>query len=98
MWVTDNRWYTHYDAVGGYTISFVMKYYGMGFQDAVAELLGGGIARCNPPTPKEQIPKELAVPKANTTMNRVYAYLMNERYISRDVISFFAHEKTQHAI
>lgn len=94
VWVTDNRWYTHYDAVGGYTISFVMKYYGMGFQDAVAELLGGGIARCNPPTPKEQIPKELAVPKANTTMNRVYAYLMNERYISRDVISFFAHEKT----
>lgn len=35
VWVTDNRWYTHYDAVGGYTISFVMKYYGMGFQDAV---------------------------------------------------------------
>lgn len=55
-------------------------------ESKIAELLGGGIARCNPPSPKEQMPKELAVPKANTTMNRVYAYLMNERYISRDVI------------
>ena len=27
-------------------------------------------------------------------MNRVYAYLMNERFISREVISFFAHERT----
>ena len=26
----DNRWYTHYDAVGGYAIGFVMKYYSMG--------------------------------------------------------------------
>jgi len=39
-----NRLYTYRDAVGGYAISFVMKYYSMGFQDAVAELLGGGIS------------------------------------------------------
>ena len=30
-WIHDNRWYTHYDAVGGYAISFVMKYYAMDF-------------------------------------------------------------------
>ncbi|CDC76889.1 putative uncharacterized protein [Candidatus Colimorpha enterica] len=71
-----------------------MKYYAMGFQDAVAELLGGGIAVCSPPAIKEQKAKELVIPKANTTMNRVYAYLMNERFISREVISFFAHERT----
>lgn len=94
VWINGNRWYTHYDAVGGYAISFVMKYYAMGFQDAVAELLGGGIAVCNTPTVREQKPKELVIPKANTTMNRVYAYLMNERFISREVISFFAHERT----
>ncbi len=94
VWIRDNRWYTHYDAAGGYAISFVMKYYAMGFQDAVAELLGGGIAVCNTPTAREKKPTELVIPKANTTMNRVYAYLMNERFIAREVISFFAHERT----
>lgn len=94
VWIRDNRWYTHYDAAGGYAISFVMKYYSMGFQGAVAELLGGGIAVSSTPTVKEQKAKELVIPKANTTMSRVYAYLMNERFISREVISFFAHERT----
>jgi len=93
VWIRDNRWYTHYEAVGGYSISFVMKYYFMGFQDAVAELLGGGIATCNTPIVQEKVPKELVVPQANKTMNRVYSYLMNERFISREVISFFAHKK-----
>ena len=94
VWIRDNRWYTHYDATGGYAISFVMKYYAMDFQNAVAELLGGGVAVCSAPTVKEKKPMELVIPKANTTMNRVYAYLMNERFISREVISFFAHERT----
>jgi len=93
VWIRDNRWYTHYEAVGGYSISFVMKYYFMGFQDAVTELLGGGIAKCNTPIVKEKTPRELVIPQANKTMNRVYSYLMNERFISREVISFFAHKK-----
>lgn len=94
VWINNNRWYTHYDAVGGYAIGFVMKYYSMGYQDAIAELLDGDAARSNEAVFTEQTQKELIVPKANATMNRVYAYLMNERYISREVISFFAHEKT----
>ena len=93
VWIRDNRWYTHYDAVGGYAIGFVMKYYSLEFLDAVAELLGKGYCVCDKPNIKEQKPKELVLPKANATMNRVYAYLMNERFISRDVISFFAHKR-----
>ena len=38
VWIRENRWYTHYDSVGGYAIGFVMKYYAFSFQDAVAEL------------------------------------------------------------
>jgi len=26
VWIHGNRWYTHYDAAGGYAISFVMKW------------------------------------------------------------------------
>ena len=94
VWIRGNRWYTHYDSVGGYAIDFVMKYFSFGFQDAVAELLGTGFAQCAVPTINAQRPKELIVPEANKTMNHVYAYLMQERFIDREVISFFAHNKT----
>lgn len=93
VWIRGNRWYTHYDSVGGYAIGFVMKYYAFSFQDAVAELLGSDTAQCNVPAITVKKTKELIVPEANQTMNRVYAYLMQERFIAREVISFFAHHK-----
>ena len=93
VWIRGNRWYTHYDSEGGYPIGFVMKYFTFGFQDAVAELLGTGFTQCTVPTSNVHRPKELIVPEANKTMNRVYAYLMQERFIDREVISFFAHNK-----
>ena len=93
VWIRGNRWYTHYDAIGGYPIGFIMKYYGFGFQDAVAELLGSGTVQCNNPVYATQKARELVVPEANKTMNHVYAYLMQERFIDREVISFFAHRK-----
>lgn len=94
VWIRDNRWYTHYDSVGGYPIAFVMRYYGLGFQDAVAELLGCTNTGNILPSAKSAEPRELVVPVPNSTMNRVYAYLMQERFIDREVISFFAHKKT----
>lgn len=94
VWIRGNRWYTHYDSVGGYAIGFVMKYFSFGFQDAVAELLGTGFAQCAVPTINVQRPKELIIPEANRSMNCVYAYLMQERFIDREVISFFAHNKS----
>lgn len=93
VWIRGNRWYTHYDSIGGYAIGFVMKYYAFGFQNAVAELLGSGTTQDNAPAISTQKPRELIVPEANKTMNRVYAYLMQERFIAREVISFFAHHK-----
>lgn len=94
VWIRENRWYTHYDSEGGYPIGFVMKYFSFGFQDAVAELLGTGFTQCTVPTSNVHRPKELILPEANKTMNRVYAYLLQERFIDREVISFFAHNKT----
>lgn len=93
VWIDCNRWYTHYDSAGGYPIAFVMRYYGLGFQDAVSELLGHTQTECVLPQAKSGEPKELVIPTASPTMNRVYAYLMQERFIDRDVISYFAHNK-----
>lgn len=38
--------------------------------------------------------KSLTPPQKNDTMKRVYAYLMQKRYISREVLSFFARQGT----
>lgn len=91
VWIRENRWYTHYDSVGGYAIGFVMKYYAFSFQDAVAELLGNRATQRSTSASNVQRQKELTIPEANPTMNRVYAYLTQRRFIDRDVITFFAH-------
>ena len=73
VWIRENQWYTHYDSVGGYAIGFVMKYYAFSFQDAVAELLGNGATQRSTSASNVQRQKELAIPEANGTMNRVFA-------------------------
>ena len=52
VWIRDYRWYSHYDSAGGYPIGFLMKYFGMGYQDAVAELLRNHCCGLLPPKEK----------------------------------------------
>ena len=92
VWINGAKWYSHYEAAGGYAIDFVMRYFGLSFPDAVRELLGETAAD---PSPSFQIKQpSLVLPERNPTMNQVYAYLMGQRFITREVISFFAHERT----
>ena len=90
VWTREKLWYSYDEANSGSAIRFVTRYYALDFQDAVIELLSGEISQCVIPPVKQKTEKELVVLKANSTMNRVYSYLMNERFISRDVIAFFA--------
>ena len=39
---------------------------------------------------KKEPPKEFALPPSNQAMRRVYAYLLQQRHISREVLSAFA--------
>lgn len=56
---------------------------------------GSGKPKENRTQENEENPKkELAIPKKHENMKRVYAYLMQKRYISRDVISYFAKQGT----
>ena len=92
VWVNGSKWYSHYEAAGGYAIDFVMRYLGLPFPDAVRELLG---ETATDPSPSVQIEQpSLDLPERNPTMNKVYAYLMGQRFITREVISFFTHEWT----
>ena len=80
--VRGNEWYDHESKEGGGAISFVQTYYGLPYQEAGERLLDGeGIAypQAEPPEPEER--KEFALPPANRTMRRLYAYLLQQRLI-----------------
>lgn len=93
--VRGSQWFRHSRKEGGRAIDFVQQFFDLSFPDAVTLLLGGesGVewnqtAKSAPP-PK----KDFALPEANPDMRRVFAYLIKQRFIGREVLSHFAHEK-----
>ena len=92
VWIDGAKWYSHYENVGGHAIDFVKRYFGLSFSDAVRELVGETVSV---PVPSVQSEKRtLVLPERNPTMDRVYTYLMEKRFIAREIISHFAHERT----
>lgn len=89
------QWFRHSRKEGGRAIDFVQRFYDLSFPDAVTLLLGGesGVewnqTSKSAPPPK----KDFALPEANPDMRRVFAYLIKQRFIDREVLSHFAHEK-----
>lgn len=87
-----NKWYHQYDQVGGTAIDFVQRFYDMHFSDAMQMLLGYHVGLVMQETTPQK-GKPFALPESNRDMRRVFAYLMKQRFIGRDVIAFFAHNK-----
>ena len=95
--VCGNRWYDHKNQVGGGPVKFLREHYGMSYQEAMLELIGGERATAIEiisTQDKNMLPpkKEFKLPDANDDMRRVFAYLTKQRFIAPDVISFFAHK------
>lgn len=92
-----STWFDHKNQVGGGAIKFMQEFYDMDFQTAVQELLGQTVTPLShsPPkaTPKEE-KKEFSLPEANSNMHRVFAYLIKQRFISPDIITYFAKHHT----
>lgn len=93
--VRGNQWFRHSRKEGGHAIDFVQQFFDMSFPEAMNYLLGEGcgvewnqIAK-SAPAPR----KEFALPDANYDMRRVFAYLIKQRFIDRDVLSHFAHRE-----
>lgn len=94
--VRGNRWFDHSTEKGGLAIDFVQKFYGVSFQEAVVLLLGGekGIEfKQTSKSTDEQEKKRFVLPEANSDMRRVFAYLIKQRFIDRNVLACFAREK-----
>ena len=90
--IRGNLWYHQYDQVGGDAIDFVRRFYNKDYPEAMEYLLNGygGTLTAAPPVKKEV--KEFEMPQRNENMRRVYAYLLHQRGLSRDVVYAFAHK------
>lgn len=105
--IRDSTWFDHKNQVGGGAIKFMQYHYGMDFPTAVQELLGQKIQNNYPVEPHKKSSqkmqndlscavthKEFRLPEANENMHRVFAYLIKQRFITPDIISFFAKNHT----
>lgn len=90
--VQGNTWYDHASEKGGNPISFAQKHYRLTYTQAMLLLLGLNEKAAYPTVSAkvEKPKKEFALPPANSNMRRVYAYLMQQRRIDKDVITYFA--------
>jgi hypothetical protein len=90
--IRGNLWYHQYEEVGGDAIDFVRKFYNKDYPEAMEYLLNGygGTLSVAPPVKRE--PKEFEMPLRNDNMRRVYAYLLQQRGLSRDVVNAFAYK------
>ena len=90
--VRGSSWYDHAAQRGGGPVSFLRRFYRMSYPEAMQTLLGGNGGQSFPAASKREAAtrKDLALPEANGDMRRVYAYLIKQRHIGKDVIDHFA--------
>lgn len=93
--VRGNKWFDHETREGGLAIDFLQNYYGLSFPEAVTRLLGeqGEIIYKTTDIKEQEERKAFVLPQKHSDMRRVFAYLIKQRHIDRDIISFFAREK-----
>lgn len=96
--MSGSRWFDHKNQVGGGAIKFMQYYYNMDFPTAVQELLGQRVTSLSHAPPKavvrEEKPKNFKLPVANENMHRVFAYLIKQRFIAPEIITYFAKNHT----
>lgn len=96
--MSGSTWFDHKNLVGGGAIKFMQYYYNMDFPTAVQELLEKRVSPLSHAPPKavvrEEKPKNFKLPVANENMHRVFAYLIKQRFIAPEIISYFAKNHT----
>ena len=96
VWIHGHEWYSHYESKGGHAVSFIMRYFGLSFQNAVEELIGGSSVVASQVIEPDKIreSKSLVLPQRSETINRLLCYLTKERFIARDVVDYFIKAQT----
>ena len=93
--VHGHRGYDHAEEKGGGPVSFLRKFYGLSYPEAVTRLLNGEQGEAYEPVDrnKRREKKEFSLPPASSNMRRMYAYLLKQRGLSREVVDAFVHAK-----
>ena len=89
--VRGNEWFDHATKEGGGPVTFVQKFYGLSYPEAMSCLLNGEQGEICSAPPKQKEKREFQLPPRNGAMRRVYAYLLKQRLISRNVLDTFVH-------
>lgn len=96
--IKNNLWFHQYERVGGTTISFVEKYFGLNFRNAVKLILNEDgteepsyINKKAQQKPKPATQIEFRLPESNNNMLRTFGYLINTRGIDSTILRIFAH-------
>ena len=93
--IRDNKWFHHYDNEGGTAVDFVRRFFNVDFPEAMQILLGEnyGTLKMTNQAALNKTKTSFVLPEANNNMRRVYAYLLKQRFIDREVIHYFTHNK-----
>ena len=95
--IQGNLWYNQYTREGSDAIDFARRFFDCpDYPSAVQLLLGADVGVAVISQQKQEKKKEqkpFTLPPANLDMHRIYAYLMKQRGIDRDVIRAFTHAK-----
>ena len=94
--IRGNQWFDHASEEGSHAIDLVQRLYKLSFPDAVTLLLGGEqkIEYRQSGGNREPEPKKpFSLPPPNSDMRRVFAYLIKQRFIDRNVVACFAKAK-----
>lgn len=103
--IRGNLWYDHKNLIGGYPIRFMEEFYGLDFRGAMKELLNGEqpdirgkknteIAVANKVEVQKSEKPIFQLPEKADNMKHLFAYLLQTRFLSKDVVQFFVDQKT----
>ena len=88
--VRGREWYDHEAREGGGPVSFLQTFHDLSYPEAVQRLLyGEGVPCPSAAERRPETPKLFALPPASESMRRVFAYLLKERHIDREVLTAF---------
>ena len=91
--IKGSSWFSQYERVGGGAVGFLQKFYGMKYPEAVQALLGRNAGAELVRAPRNEVKKKeynsLEIPPKNSDMRRLFAYLVGERFIDREVLHSF---------
>lgn len=90
--IKGNRWFQHKYQEGGYPVSFLKRFYGYTYPEAVQCLLNeSGVLYDQ--SDEQEIQKEFHPPEVNETQKRIYGYLLKQRFIDNKVLNIFTEKQ-----